>query len=378
MPRKKKSDTPEGCLAFVCDTHIDNHPRFGGAMVDGINTRGWQTLHTFARAVAKAVELKCAALVVCGDLLHRSKPDPAILAQLQKILRAAGDLAILLIPGNHDMEDVTALGGNTAMAPLWEYATVVREPEWFHIGGFHLLAIPFDARGFMSTTVEEVLDKSRDLETYAKPDGRLHVMATHVGIWEADRAEFWEARAKDGMNGNDLLAALDKSDARWAFVGNYHKYETWGVNKSQIIQVGTLCPNRFGHSDGGLKDRGLMALLAPSGESHTIEIPGPRFIDTTETKLASIPKAPKDFTYYVRQVAGDRPTADPKDRGWFALTHSPLKEDPGGGVASKPRKTTVGIEEAIVDGIRAHKSLETEQDRTTASEKALDIWRAIR
>lgn len=376
MPKKKKKAAPPpGCLAFVCDTHIDNHPRFGGPLVDGINDRGWQTLKTFERAVQKAVELKCVTLVVPGDLFHRNKPDPVIVAQLQKILRAAGNLGILLIPGNHDMSDATALGGNTAMAPLWEYATVVREPQWFTIGEFNLLAIPFDARGFMGKTIEEVLAMSAKLESYGSaPRDNLHVMSTHVGVWQTDQVEFWQARAKDGMNADDLLAALDATKARWAFVGNYHRYETWGVNKSQIIQVGTLCPASFG--DEGLKDRGLMALLAPNKESHMIEIPGPRFIDTTETGLVKIPKAPKDYTYYVRQLGGDPPTTDPKDRGWYALTYTPDKT--GKAVGTAPKETKLGIEETIVEGVKAHKSLATDEDRDAAAESALNIWRAVR
>jgi len=267
---KKKAEALGG-LAVIADCHIANHARFGGPVVNGINARGAIALKAFEHALIMAAERGCRDLVVAGDLFHSRRPEPAIIAGVQQAIhRASPGIRVTVIPGNHDMLDADAAGGNTACAPLWQNASLVSEPGWREPGDCEALLVPFQSRVPMAMHLSEVLA--------VKPTGLLgrpRVLVTHVGVYDDADAPPWQRRAKDAIGARFLLDLLEAAGIDTAFVGNYHEHRIWRGERSRVVQLGTLCPASF--SDAGLTDRGLMATYRDGGFSF-VEVPGPRFV----------------------------------------------------------------------------------------------------
>jgi hypothetical protein len=386
MPRKKvtppggavsrglqtKLDAPP-LAGFVSDPHVGLHARHGGPTVDGLNRRARETIEVLRRAVAATVDRGAEVFVVCGDLFQTARPEPAVIRAVQDVFAAAREhLQVVLIPGNHDMPDASCEAGNTAMAPLWEVATIMNSPgTLMDAPDFRLLCVPFDGRLPMAEHLAAVLKDQKA----TKPS----VLATHVGVWDAKSAAPWMKKARDGIDAGVLLALMEKAGISIAFVGNYHEHRVWtdveGGTARTIVQVGTLCP--ASHSDGGLVDRGLVAFLEADGSWSKQEIPGPRFVTIDESYVGKgpPPSAPKDFSYYVRSKIGgpmsDR-DEDPCDvYGYVAFEDVSAKE-----VDGDPEP--VLREESDEEAIAAHVSemdLAPTVERDAVRDLALACWK---
>lgn len=368
-------------LAQCADPHVGNHGRNGGPKVDGLNNRGRMTLDVFARAIDAARNAGARGLVVNGDLFHQAIPEPQIISGVQQALKRRGEMGVYLIPGNHDMLDASAKGGNTAMAPLWEQATVITEPRWIRVGDYQVLTIPFDARRKMDAHLQDVIARADSLPGYvAGVEADRAVLCTHVGLYALEDAERWMRGARDSMVAEELMGALVDADISHAFVGNYHKQGMWDLDVGggrviHAIQCGTLCPGGFG--DEGLENRGNVHFLAYPGNRHTvIEIPGPRFIDAAPENLINVPPAPPAFAYHVRQVGGDPPTLEAIWRGWASLEHLPAKVEADAGDGAPPRALE-SPEEAISAAVRAHPDVAAAapHHQVLAVERALELWK---
>jgi hypothetical protein len=365
--RRPAPAAPSAFMAVVADVHLGNRARFGGPTVDGLNDRGRNTVETFRRALRAARERGVAMFFVAGDLFDSRRPEPAVVAAAQAAIHEeAAGMVVVLVPGNHDMLDASALGGNTACAPLWREGEVVRAPGWHTVGGdaLHVLTVPFDGTRPMADHLEDVLRS--DLVRKERGIDR-RILVTHVGVWDALGDPPWMAKAKDGIEAGRLAAAMKVAGIQEAYVGNFHEHRAWDLPADgvRIVQVGTLCPGSFG--DAGMVDRGLMA-LAPGGA--TVEIPGPRFV-VRSAGTPWPPRVPQGCWVYVRQVGGDPPAGDD---GWDGYEHAPeperLRAEAGGGV--RPQAPT---EE---DAIRAHveeMDVPAGVDRTRVLDLALDCWR---
>jgi 3',5'-cyclic AMP phosphodiesterase CpdA len=276
-----------GGFAVVADVHLANHARFGGPMVDGINARGRLILDALAAACEAAKKRRCWVLFVAGDLFHTRRPEPAIIAAVQRLFeeqRLLG-LTVVVIPGNHDLLDAGAEGGNTACAPLWQSTNLVDRPAWIAVRDGDVLAVPFTARVPMAMHLLEVLSTVGKQKFGTRKERTL---VTHVGVWDDTTATSWQRRAKDGINATVLFDLMEKAGITTAFVGNYHEQRTWTRAPSgdpsapaiAIVQVGTLCPGGFG--DAGLKNRGSMWIQDSRGALASVEVLGPRFVDVDD------------------------------------------------------------------------------------------------
>lgn len=294
MATKKKPDMYPHGLAVIADCHIGNLSAWGGPVgPNGLNRRGELTVATLRRACARAVELNCDTLFVAGDMFHNRRPEPAVIAAVQAVFSEAYGvgLKIIIVPGNHDMMDASAEGGNTACAPLWECATVVLAPRTER----GVFLVPYDSRVPMAQHLTEVL---------ANKKLGAQVLVTHVGVWDDldAKASPWYRKAKDGMHTSLLFDAMEDAGITMAFVGNYHQHRVWKRGSLTIVQVGTLCPGGFG--DGGIVDRGLLAQCC-EGVFSMHEIPGPRFITWDGTSDAGKGERKNaENTYFGRQVGG--------------------------------------------------------------------------
>jgi len=400
---KVRPGKPAPLAAFVADCHIGNHARHGGPLIDGLNRRGRESVAALRRAVQLAKERRCWAFVVCGDLFHVPRPEPAIIRAVQDVFREADPMKVLLIPGNHDMPDATATSGNTAMAPLFDPAVVganvdvVREARWIHYPGVSVMAIPFWGADPMSAhvaaTMEHLTDPERDgRDQHGAPGTKslegadpIRVAAIHVGLWDGDDAAPWQRKARDGMEGEALLNLMRQGKIDVSFVGNYHEHRMWigGADspkhpKRLACQVGTLAPH--GHGDGGVLGRGLMGFLEHDGEVTMALVPGPRFVTVVDPK--ELPAGGEDgFAYYVRARGAAAAAFRGKDLAALGIyaafeieAEAPSVEaelDAAEGRRAPRAETDEGAIEGFVGGMVLPDGL----DRAKVLDLALDCWK---
>jgi len=279
MAAKKKQRSG---FAVVADVHVANHARFGGREEDGLNARGRFTIEALREAVTIADLRGCEHFVVAGDLFDNRRPEPAVVAAVQHVFADARErgLVVVAVPGNHDLLDADASGGNTTCAPLWQVAQVPDHEGWWRIGGYPVLVVPFQSRAPMSQHLGEVLSAYGHKEPKEfDGEGKPSLLITHVGVYDLLSATPWQKRAKDAIEAGFLLGLIEDAGIETAFVGNYHDHHRWtdvenGVRR--VFQVGALCPVSF--SETGTVDRGLMAIYQNGGVSF-VTVPGPRFLD---------------------------------------------------------------------------------------------------
>jgi hypothetical protein len=334
MATKKKSAAAPAefkpTFAVVSDCHTGNFSAWGGATdASGLNVRGRLTVETLRRAHQGAFG-DGLRLFIAGDLFQSRRPEPAIVAAVQRVfgdIVNRGGYKVVIVPGNHDMLDASAEGGNTACEPLYMVADVMRKPEWIEA----VLMVPFDSRVPMAQHLTEVLAGEAERIRTETLHGKLppRSLVTHVGVWDDDEAKEskWLRRAKDGMNCNLLFDAMEAAGIKLAFVGNYHNHRVWTRGEMQIVQVGTLCPASF--SDEGLVDRGLM-VVSDGVTWRKVEIPGPRFVVDSDGRGAkSAAKYGEDelSSYFVRQVGGKELDAEGTTR-LAGYEYVPVKVEP--------------------------------------------------
>lgn len=265
-------------LAIIADPHVGNFKANGGVMLDGLNQRGHLTMQVLRGAVQTARKQECEALLIAGDLFHSRRPEPAVIAGVQKVFaEEATDIGILILPGNHDMLDATADGGNTACETLQHDATVLNTPSWVRFAWGSVFVVPFQSKEPMSTYLAKVCAMEQQVDP--EHSGR-RMLLTHVGVFDSD-APPWCADAKDGISSTALFEAMEAAKIPVAFVGNFHNGKRWKSpdNTMEIIQCGTLCPH--GHTDAGEFPTvgGVMVIDGWDTEAH--EVPGPRFRSET-------------------------------------------------------------------------------------------------
>jgi hypothetical protein len=372
-PRAKKPRTdpaaarpPRLLVAAVADPHVGNHRRHGGPEVDGLNRRGRETVEVLRRARARAAELGAEVFAVAGDLFHDRRPEPAVVRAVMGVLDDVDVTArTLLVPGNHDALDASCAGGNTAMAPLYQVAHVVHRPTWF--GG--VLAVPFDS----TTTMEEHLERVLGEQAGNPAPGILgpRILVTHVGLHYGNDAPPWQRAARDAMAAEDLLDLMAGAGIRVALVGNYHNHEAWQRDPRMpaAIQIGTLCP--ASHGDGGVVDRGLMALVYSDGTIRHEEVPGPRFITTDRPE--KLPTRLQDaHSFYVRWT-GDPSEAPRPGLGPGGIVAVDVEGPPAPEPERRaPAEPTSG-EEAIVAHVAGMGLPEDQAARVR--DLAMDLWR---
>lgn len=392
-------------LAFISDPHVGNHARKGGPLVDGLNRRGHETVDALRRAVLLAKEQRVQALVVCGDLFHVPRPEPALTRAVQDVFRETDTMQVVLVPGNHDMPDATAEKGNTAMAPLYrrdlemgvENVQVVTKPGWVHFMGVSVLAIPYDGTMAMSDRVALAMESAAREEVArdkwgapgvkhpsAGEEPNLRVAAIHVGLWDADDAAPWMRKARDGMEAESLLNLMRQARVRASFVGNYHSHRQWGGSggldgNPTAVQVGTLCPHRHGDGTG----HGLVAFLEADGTVVTKEVPGPRFMTFTRKEDVPMQYAPDGFSWYVRlrgeAARGFRGSAYDGDEAgsWADLEIEPAtpSADAVLDAAEGRRAPRVDTDEGAIRGYVAGMVMPDGVSREAVEALALDCWK---
>lgn len=283
-----------GILAAVADCHLGNFRAFGGLWEGGLNYRCRLTVETLRQALLLAHGSNADLFVIAGDLFETKRPEPPVLAAAQRAFAEVdGEMAITILPGNHDMPSATAAGGDTACEPMHVFAAVLRTPTLEHLPGISVLSVPFSATVPMAQEIAEQV--TRDWE-WREP---LRVLATHVGCYD-DTDAFWMRDAKDAISADRLFEIMDGSGIHVAIVGNYHQHRFWSRDDRTIIQVGALNPRNF--ADAGLDQYGSLILLQDDGSWARSEIPGPRFV---VVKDGQFPDQRPGCQIYCRAVGED-------------------------------------------------------------------------
>jgi len=297
-PPVRARPEPKGKLAVVADVHAHNFTYKGGEWSGGLNDRGRECIAVLERALAQAEAEGATHFFVAGDLFHVQRPEPALIAAIQRAFAKAKKLGIVVVPGNHDMLAASARDGNTACAPLWQEATIVNEPTLFEVGTMDVLAVPFCATIPMREYLAEVLLARKDWT-----EGRGRVIVTHVGVYGDDPPP-WAVGARDAISSARLLDLMNSFEIGAAFVGNYHDAGIWQDEHTAaaICQVGTLCPHGFG--DAGFTDRGKVAMFDGLAGYSAVAVPGPRFVTIREgDPVPEVPAGCKAFARVERTAA---------------------------------------------------------------------------
>jgi predicted MPP superfamily phosphohydrolase len=370
-----KKTKPVFEIAIVADVHLANHRGWGGPVgPDGLNRAAKLGIASLASAAAIAKENGASVLIVAGDLFQTPRPEPVVIAAVQQVFSdaLATGLQVVVLPGNHDMPDATAEHGNTALAPLWSFATLVNDATGRVFSGIAVDMIPFDG----TAPMREALKACSLFSPIGAPKEERRILVTHVGVYDDSdtKSAPWFKTAKDGIHEGELFEIMERAGIQQAFVGNFHEHRTWRDGPRTIVQIGTLAPHSF--SDAGLVRRGLVALT--DGATVIVrETPGVRFLQT----MGPRPEALDDrHSYVVRQVGGARmDDSEVEARGWLAYEHLPEK-------AKTEKSATLGARDAAPDPLTALAAHVTEApmppelDSITARAKVLDLvkgaWKA--
>lgn len=281
-------------IAFVADIHAGNHKKHGGPVEAGINQRCRQVIDALDYAVQHALRLQCGAFFIAGDLVDTTRPEPQVVAALQRVLEEARKPVILL--GNHDQ--VSAEPGDHALGPFAPVAVVVDVAAWVKLDGCSVLCVPFqpgDAREWLPGVVAEHQPRA--------PEGPK-VLLLHLGLASETTAAFLRD-AHDAVPVRLVRALCRQHGFDAAFAGNWHSHKVFGADPT-ICQIGALCPT--GWDNPGMQGYGSLVIWDTERRELLLEeIPGPRFLQVDS--LAQMPE-PRGNTLYVQVKATPTQVAD--------------------------------------------------------------------
>jgi calcineurin-like phosphoesterase family protein len=302
-------------VRFIADVHVGNHRQHGGPEVAGVNERCEEVL-----TALRAASALCApddTLVILGDLLDTTRPNPQILAATMAALPKTAKVLIML--GNHDRRSDAI--GDHALGTLSYLSNVevIEQPcireAW--IGGPHLMLIPYHP----AQSAESITDAVQGLAHRMPANGAL---CLHAGLWD-DKMAPWAKAARSAISHAAAAELADSVDARLVVSGDWHDhrvYEHFRVadgSVTKIVQCGALAPTGWDNPGMG----GYGSVISWRGGLTNIcriEIPGPRFL-----KLDAAALEQRDLTASPHRIRV-RVTALDAEEAAIAATHPLVAE----------------------------------------------------
>lgn len=267
-------------VATVADVHVGNHKRHGGPAHGSINARCKLTIETLQRACDFAEEEKCTHFVIAGDLFDVARPEPPVIAAVQRVLTNRSFVSYVLV-GNHDRQ--SHAWGDNALAPLSPVATIIEKPERIDSSTGSMLLVPHQPGN-----PEEWLTRvcATLLEGEAPELPTLLVM--HMGIKD-EKTPPWLQGSTGAIDVNVLRDMLVEMRIGHALAGDWHEFRAWkGTeqpgNRPLIAQIGALCPT--GWDNPGTKGYGSVMIWDVDDDGAKLtreEVPGPRFVKVGTT-----------------------------------------------------------------------------------------------
>lgn len=246
-------------IAVLSDPHFHNYKQHSH-LVGGVNSRLLDVVGAVEEAFRIASDLGCKYMVIPGDLFHvRGMIKTGVLSHVLDLFDVQTnwyDMKVLMIPGNHDMEDFN--GGPHALEPL---NLIQNCSVGIGDGGVFadrfIVAIPY-----RPTT--EKFNQEYDRLNAHKAD----IVMIHQGIDDA----------RPSLNMPETGISASQFD-RIVIAGHYHMPKLMG----QVLSVGAPIQHNFG--DEG-QDRGFWILDGDKFEFHKLTYP--EFLTIPIDKLTSV------------------------------------------------------------------------------------------
>jgi DNA repair exonuclease SbcCD nuclease subunit len=247
-------------ILFISDLHFHAY-KAHSEIVGGINSR----LAEIASPVRAAFESNadiCDLCVIAGDIFHvRGSIKPSVQNFVADLLsEMAMMIPILIVPGNHDMEDYKTGQTSVGMFDFIPDVSVVTAPQVLELDGQKIITIPYIHKVDEFKGVFEGLSAEADADT---------ITVLHQGI---------DTYRPEGMPESGVTPSyLMKHNAGYTFSGHYHGPE---VTK-RIVNVGAVCQHSFG--DVGIT-RGCFVFDTEAKEAKFTSLAQycPQFVDLDE------------------------------------------------------------------------------------------------
>ena len=250
-------------IAILSDPHFHNYKQHSH-LVGGVNSRLLDVVGAVEEAFRMASDLGCKHMMIPGDLFHvRGMIKTGVLSYVLDLFDMQTnwyDMKVLMIPGNHDMEDFN--GGPHALEPL-----NLIQNCYVGIGDGGMFADRFVVAIPYNPTTEKFNQECERLLAY-----KADILMIHQGIDEA--------RPSLNMPETGISAAQFKQTV---VAGHYHLPKLMG----RVLSVGAPIQHNFG--DEG-QDRGFWTLDGDKFEFHKLTYPEFLTVDIDKIRDVDISK----------------------------------------------------------------------------------------
>lgn len=251
-------------ILVFSDTHFHNW-KSHATIVDGVNSRLSDTLKACIQAFEIGKAHGCKLALFGGDMFHvRGTLKPSVMNQAVSLfLRYGSEMDILMVPGNHDMENFRY--GDTAVDifSVVEGCSVASTPFSFNVHGWSVGCLPYihDSEEFKKEFKELAADK---------PD----VFLVHQGIDNF--------KTEPGMPDLGVTAQWlkDNADGAWVLAGHYHAAQ----QNERVISIGAPLQQNFGEEE----KTGCWVVYEDRAEHFPLA--GPRFVTIEADDLKALKK----------------------------------------------------------------------------------------
>jgi len=261
-------------VAIFSDIHFNAFKPFA-TFENGENSRFLEITDAFEWVMEDAEKRNCSHGLVGGDIFHtRGALRPSI---FNRVFDAINDcyfgMELLMIPGNHDMENYR--GGHSAIDTFAYLArvSVVFEPMWHMVGGMKIGCIPY------IHNIDEFKKAFVQITERNQPSAFL----IHQGI---------DNFANPGMPDLGLTVEwIREHTDKPVFAGHYHK----PMERDNVFSIGSLVKHGFGDTD---VPHGYRIWDTDDNSFEFVEVPGPEFVTISKAS-----EAKETEGKYVRAVA---------------------------------------------------------------------------
>lgn len=269
-------------IAVCGDVHVGNHVRMGGSVTASLNVRCREAVEVLRAAARRAVERKCEALVVAGDLFDTADPLPQMVsavldATIESAHAGEDGLRLIFMVGNHDQ--VSNAIGDHAL-------DLFRFGVWGDASGYFAVDQPHEIGGVSLGALLVPYMPGRPLDYLAKAleeNGPTPALIMHAGIIDGTTPP-WLASSPTAITLSALRDLADRHDTGVVLAGDWHERKVWkDQGKATVMQLGALCPT--GWDNPGLAGYGTLAVIEHGKLLGWEELPGPRFVKCTAAAL---------------------------------------------------------------------------------------------
>lgn len=254
-------------ILATSDWHF--HPyKFGATFEGGMNSRLKDIEDAWGRAVSFGKDQGCQIMTISGDLFHvRGQLKPSVINTVDRCIKmaTAAGMVVVIIPGNHDMEDFK--GGATAVDFLESFNNVyVLRDQGIILRGVLITGLQYHH------SVDEFTREAKKLVGRFEHEAWQKIALIHQGI-----DEFKIGAMPDTGLTTSVLQGIFGAETP-IFCGHYHRPHKEG----NIYQVGAPIQHNFG--DEG-QERGVIVYDLETSYSAFHPLKSKKFITVKGGKI---------------------------------------------------------------------------------------------